>query len=86
MESIFDFFNLKVIRMQSAQDFRYTAHTLLLALDATTITMMQLVSGSLMGTPAWKSAVVAQHGAFTDLHLHLGQPGSEDFTQGVTRH
>jgi hypothetical protein len=60
--------------MQTADDFRFTAHTLLLALDESTLNMMKLVSSSSMGGVAWKSAVVLQQASFANLHSHLDLP------------
>jgi hypothetical protein len=58
--------------MQTSDDFRFTAHSLLLALDESTINMMKIVVLSSMGSPAWKSAVIVQQASFAALHLHLG--------------
>ncbi|MEX6663207.1 hypothetical protein [Pseudomonas sp. W2-17] len=59
--------------MQSAQNFRYEAHQLILVLDGATAAMMGLISASLIGTEEWRSAVSAQQEAFVELHLHLSQ-------------
>jgi len=73
MESITDCFPQKgFLRMQTADNFRFTAHELLLALDESTISMMKMVVSSSMGNTAWKRAVTAQEASFAALHLHLG--------------
>lgn len=67
--------------MQTADDFRFTAHTLLLALDESTLNMMKMVSGSSMGSVAWKSAVLLQKSNFASLHTHLGLPEAPELMQ-----
>jgi hypothetical protein len=57
--------------MQSADDFRFASHQLLLALDASTIEMMKLVAISAMGTAEWFDVVRLHQASFTALHLHL---------------
>jgi hypothetical protein len=63
--------------MQLAQDFRFTTHQLLLALDASTVEMMKLVAASAMGTPEWKAASRLQQASFAALQIHLGKPEAE---------
>ncbi|SEI66667.1 hypothetical protein [Pseudomonas sp. NFR16] len=72
--------------MQNADDFRYTAHKLLLALDASTLDLMKMVSISCMGSAAWRSAVVVQQASFAELHLHLGQPDAVTLMQTERLH
>jgi len=67
--------------MQTSDDFRFTAHTLLLALDESTINMMKMVMISAMGNAAWKTAVIAQEASFAALHLHLGHPDAPALMQ-----
>jgi hypothetical protein len=67
--------------MQTADDFRFTAHTLLLALDESTLNMMKMVSSSSMGGVAWKSAVLHQQDSFASLHSHLGLPEALELMQ-----
>jgi len=71
--------------MQSAQDFRYAAHKLILALDASTAEMMGLIASASMNTKKWRSAVSAQQVAFVDLHLYLNQPGADALIQEISR-
>ncbi|WP_296255551.1 MULTISPECIES: hypothetical protein [unclassified Pseudomonas] len=67
--------------MQNAEDFRFTAHQLLLALDASTINMMKMVMASSMGNAAWKKAVTMQEASFTALHMHLAHPNAAALMQ-----
>jgi hypothetical protein len=67
--------------MQTADDFRLTAHTLLLALDESTLNMMKMVSRSSMGSVAWKSAVLLQQASFASLHSHLDLPEAVQLMQ-----
>jgi predicted transposase YdaD len=60
--------------MQSADDFRFTSHQLLLALDASTIQMMKMVALSSMGSSEWHAAVRLHHASYAALHLHLEHP------------
>lgn len=60
--------------MQSAEDFRFTSHQLLLALDASTIEMMKLVAISGMGSVEWYALVRHHHESYAALHVHLDQP------------
>jgi hypothetical protein len=71
--------------MQSAQDFRYAAHKLILALDASTVEMMCLIASSSMNTEKWRSTVGAQQEAFVELHLYLTQPGADALIQEISR-
>lgn len=60
--------------MQDAEDFRFTTHTLLLALDASTVDIMKLVLMSAMGGRDWKAAVIVHQESFAALHSHLARP------------
>jgi len=60
--------------MQSAEEFRFTSHQLLLALDASTIQMMKLVAISGMGSIEWHDIVRLHHESYAALHLHLKHP------------
>jgi hypothetical protein len=62
--------------MQSAEDFRFTSHQLLLALDASTIQMMKMVAISAMGSMEWEATVRQHHASYAALHLHLEQPNA----------
>jgi hypothetical protein len=64
----------KGVIMQSAEDFRFTSHQLLLALDASTIQMMKLVAISGMGSTQWHDVVRLHHASYAALHLHLEHP------------
>lgn len=67
--------------MQNADDFRFTAHKLLLALDASTVDMMKIVLMSSMGSRTWNAAVSVQQASFAELHVHLGHPGAPALMQ-----
>jgi len=60
--------------MQSAEDFRFTSHQLLLALDASTIQMMKLVAISGMGSVEWHDIVRLHRECCASLHSHLEHP------------
>ena len=60
--------------MQSAEEFRFTSHQLLLALDASTVQMMKLVAISGMGSIEWRDIVRLHHESYAALHLHLEHP------------
>lgn len=60
--------------VQTADDFRFNAHTLLLALDESTVQIMKLVVASSMGTEEWTEAVDSQKNSFAALHSHLNHP------------
>lgn len=75
MESTIDCLN-KGLYMQAADDFRFTSHQLLLALDSSTIQMMKLVAISGMGSLEWHALVRLHHASYAALHLHLEQSGA----------
>lgn len=71
--------------MQTADDFRFVSHQLLLALDASTIQMMKLVAISGMGSTAWHDIVRHHHECYAALHLHLEQPDAAALMVPQTR-
>jgi hypothetical protein len=50
--------------MESIDDFRFESHKLLLALDAATMGMMELVSSRCVSGPAWEAATKRQRDAY----------------------
>jgi hypothetical protein len=62
--------------MQSADDFRFISHQLLLALDSSTIQMLKLVALSGMGSIEWHEVVRLHRASYAALHIHLDQPNA----------
>jgi len=70
--------------MQTPEDFRFTTYQLLMAIDSTNATMMQMVAGSVMGGEQWAAASLAHQASYTALYLHLGVDEAALLMSGIS--
>lgn len=60
--------------METLEDFRFNAHQLVLALDAATAEMMDLISNHETTGDRWLAAVAHQHDCYEAWQAYINKP------------